>query len=264
MEQRIGSSLSLVYPIDRAENFQPLIKIARALEFSIKRELTIFSRLSPTLLPNILPSPSLIRLSLCPLSSFFPSKFSKFLALFISTEISLSLSSNSNHWKTISISYPTREDCRGNYGETIGDRDEWAIARNILFARIWSLYMVGRDFFIWLYAPAKIEIPGRHLCRAGLSHFTPFLRILERESPRRDSTRRAVGLSPRNSAETARFQSTSAVIPTAVRAIFRKYWRAEGWRGGGGRIGTHHGLIFFRPVGKDLLKFLCVSPRLSR
>lgn len=33
---------------------------------------------------------------------------------------------------------------------------------------------VGRDFFIWLYAPAKIEIPGRHLCRAGLSHFTPF------------------------------------------------------------------------------------------
>lgn len=179
-------------------------------------------------------------------------------------KISLSLSSNSNHWKTISISYPTREDCRGNYSETIGDRDEWAIARNILFARIWSLYMVGRDFFIWLYAPAKIEIPGRHLCRAGLSHFTPFLRILERESPRRDSTRRAVGLSPRNSAETARFQSTSAVIPTAVRAIFRKYWRAEGWRGGGGRIGTHHGLIFFRPVGKDLLKFLCVSPRLSR
>lgn len=177
-------------------------------------------------------------------------------------KISLSLSSNSNHWKTISISYPTREDCRGNYSETIGDRDEWAISRNILFARIWSLYMVGRDFFIWLYAPAKIEIPGRHLCRAGLSHFTPFLRILERESPRRDSTRRAVGLSPRNSAETARFQSTSAVIPTAVRAIFRKYWRAEGWRGG--RIGTHHGLIFFRPVGKDLLKFLCVSPRLSR
>lgn len=130
---------------------------------------------------------------------------------------------------------------------------EWAIARNIL-SRGYGAYGRSRLFHLvictrenWNSWPPLV--PRRIVPLHPVSEFS--------NGSRRDATRRAVGLSPRNSAETARFQSTSAVIPTAVRAIFRKYWRAEGWKEG---IGTHHGLIFFRPVGKDLLKFLCVSP----
>lgn len=65
--------------------------------------------------------------------------------------------------------------------------------------------------------PAKIEIPAPHLCRWSPLHLVSEFS----NASRRDATR---GLSPRNSLDDHSFPICLCGDPTAIRAIFRKYW----------------------------------------
>lgn len=119
----------------------------------------------------------------------------------------------------------------------------------IFYRAIWSLVAGSRLFHQFVYArgdPRKLKFL-RRTCAGGL-HFTSFPNSRTRVA----ATRRAVSRLEIRWTIT-RFQSASAVI---LRLSARYLGNIGSW--GGNRGGTHHGLIFFRPVGKDLLKFLCV------
>lgn len=128
---------------------------------------------------------------------------------------------------------------------------DWPAIGNILWRPIWSRSARDRlatfsSACICTRRPAKIEIPARHLCTGGF-HFTPFP----------NSRTRVVATATRGPLA-SKFAGSDRSFPiclcgdvTAIRAIFRKYWPAGRQQGNG----HNRSLIFFRPVGKDLLKF---------